>query len=311
MGCLKNVATGQRVTLTARTLVGRASGCAVALSHPRASGEHAVLLWDGERWCVRDLGSTNGTRLDARRLTVGERATLTAGDVLRFAEQEQWELVDAAGPATRARCRSSGVVIEAEDGLLALPDVSSPDVTLYEDRDGQWMLEEHGAARPARDQESVAVRGQRWTIEVCAAHEKSVATTQQSSGDPRVVGAMTLRFEVSRDGEHVALSLVRGGAALSLGARAHHEMMLLLARARTRDRDAGEVLSERGWLYVDEVLDALKVDLQHFNVTVFRARQLLARAGVLDAGALFERRATTRQIRLGTDDIEIIEPAAR
>lgn len=311
MGCLKNVATGQRVTLTARTLVGRAAGCAVVLSHPRASGEHAVVLWDGERWCVRDLGSTNGTRLDSRRLTIGERATLTVGAALRFAEQELWELVDDAAPATRARCRATGVVRVATDGLLALPDEASPEVTIFEDRDGQWMVEELGAVRPACDQESVAVCGQRWTLEVCASNERSVATTQQSTGDPRVVGAMTLRFEVSRDREHVALSLVRGDAALALGGRAHHEMMLLLARARTRDRDAGEVVSERGWLYVDDVLDALKVDLQHFNVAVFRARQLLARMGVLDAGSLFERRATTRQIRLGTDDIEIIEPPTR
>lgn len=270
-----------------------------------------MLLWDGARWCLRDLGSTNGTRVEARRLSVGERVTLAAGDVVRFAEHEVWELVDDSGPATRARCRATNEVVEAEDGLLALPDVSSPEVTLFEDRHGQWMLEENGAQRPAHDQESLAVCGRRWTIEVCPAGGRAVPTTQQSSGDPRVVGAMTLRFEVSRDGEHVALSLVRGGTALALGARAHHEMMLLLARARARDRDAGEVESERGWLYVDDVLDALKVDLQHFNVSVFRARQFLARAGVLDAGGLFERRATTRQIRLGTDDIEIVEPSPR
>lgn len=272
------------------------------------SGEHAVVFWDERGWHVRDLGSTNGTHVDGRAARAGERVAIGVGAVIRFGDdEERWSLEDDARPSTRARCPATGDVRTATDGLLALPDATDPRATLFEDGHGRWNVEAEGDVRLARDQEELHLDGATWILEVCS-RSAEVSTTRRLSGDPKVVGAMTLRFEVSRDGEHIALSLVRGEDVLPLGGRAHHEVLLLLARARLRDREAGQAPAEQGWLYVDEVLDALKIDLQHFNVNVFRARQHFAQVGVLDAGALFERRTTTRQIRVGTGDIEIVEP---
>lgn len=52
----------------------------------------------------------------------------------------------------------------------------------------------------------------------------------------------------------------------------------------------------------------LQLDLHHLNVNVFRARQQLAGAGMIDAGSLVERRSTTREIRLGTTAVEVQKP---
>lgn len=288
--------------------MGRADGCAVQLGSRHASGEHAVVFWHEHRWCVRDLGSTNGTHVDGRRVVAGERVPLEPGVTLWFGgDEERWQLADDDPPATRARCAETGELRDATDGLLALPDANDPQITLFEDLNGRWQLEADGALRAARDQDRVAIDGRAWILEVCPQPETVVPTTLKE-GAPVVLGAMTLRFEVSRDGEYVALSLVRGASAIPLGGRVHHEVLLLLAEARLADKAAGQPEAERGWLYVDDLLTALKVDLQRFNVNVFRARQHVARAGVLDAGALFERRATTRQIRLGTDSIEVRRP---
>ncbi|GAB2975497.1 FhaA domain-containing protein [Frigoribacterium salinisoli] len=52
-----------------RTVIGRGSEADVTLADTGASRRHAEILWDGDRAQVRDLGSTNGTKLDGAPLT--------------------------------------------------------------------------------------------------------------------------------------------------------------------------------------------------------------------------------------------------
>jgi hypothetical protein len=64
-------------------LVGRSSGCDVVLSDPTVSRRHARLTLSDGRWILRDLQSTNGSRLNGRR--VG-RCQLRPGDELCLGE---------------------------------------------------------------------------------------------------------------------------------------------------------------------------------------------------------------------------------
>jgi adenylate cyclase len=47
-----------------RLVIGRNSSCDIVLRWSTVSGKHCELSWDGSCWCVRDLGSRNGTRVD-------------------------------------------------------------------------------------------------------------------------------------------------------------------------------------------------------------------------------------------------------
>lgn len=278
------------------------------LSSRRASGEHAVLFWDGSRWAVRDLGSRNGTRVGGDRVPATRRVTLDAGAALTFGDEaERWTLEDAGPPAVSARSEATGEVRAADHGLLALPHADNPRVTLFEGRDGLWYVEVDGVARPAEDHEQVDADGP-WILRIPPAGPGGAVPTTNGAESTRQDPTM-LRFEVSSDEEHIALTLVRGAQRTSLSGRAHHELLLTLARARLRDRVAGLPPAEQGWMYVDDLIEMLKLDLKHFNVNVFRARQQLAQAGVGDVGALLERRPTTRQLRLGTDAIEVVQAA--
>jgi hypothetical protein len=51
-----------------RTVIGRGSDADITVADPGTSRKHVEVLWDGERAVVRDLGSTNGTMLDGRKL---------------------------------------------------------------------------------------------------------------------------------------------------------------------------------------------------------------------------------------------------
>jgi pSer/pThr/pTyr-binding forkhead associated (FHA) protein len=69
----------------ARALViGRSVACDLTLSDPTVSRWHAELIRDGDRWIVRDMGSTNGTRVNGWRV---RRAVLEPGDVLALGAQ--------------------------------------------------------------------------------------------------------------------------------------------------------------------------------------------------------------------------------
>jgi pSer/pThr/pTyr-binding forkhead associated (FHA) protein len=64
------------------TLVGRDDGCDVRLDHKSVSKLHCVLAVSDELLLVRDLGSTNGTRVNGQRV---RRAAVLAGDQLAIA----------------------------------------------------------------------------------------------------------------------------------------------------------------------------------------------------------------------------------
>jgi hypothetical protein len=69
--------------------VGRVPECELCVDEPSVSKKHAVLRWDaGARTCtLQDLGSTNGTYLNTRRL--GEQLEpLSDGDALSFGDAQ-------------------------------------------------------------------------------------------------------------------------------------------------------------------------------------------------------------------------------
>src|SRR5262245_13612531 len=92
-----------------RTTVGRKPGNAIVLSDTHVSGVHAEVVEEGGRWVLRDLGSTNGTFLDGRKI---EEVTLSPGDEfvigqtrLRFLDKEsapEARRVEAPAPARRS-----------------------------------------------------------------------------------------------------------------------------------------------------------------------------------------------------------------
>jgi pSer/pThr/pTyr-binding forkhead associated (FHA) protein len=65
-------------------VIGRSTRCDLTLSDSSVSRWHAELVRDGERWVVRDMGSTNGTRVNGWRV---RRAALEPGDVVALGAQ--------------------------------------------------------------------------------------------------------------------------------------------------------------------------------------------------------------------------------
>ena len=64
------------------TLIGRGNGCDVQIPDPGMSREHAMISWEDDRYAIEDLQTTNGTRLNGRRV---RNATLSSGDEISIA----------------------------------------------------------------------------------------------------------------------------------------------------------------------------------------------------------------------------------
>jgi pSer/pThr/pTyr-binding forkhead associated (FHA) protein len=69
------------VTLDGNLQIGRADACQVRLEDTYISSFHARIFRRDDGWYVEDLGSTNGTYLNQRRVT--SPAELRAGDILK------------------------------------------------------------------------------------------------------------------------------------------------------------------------------------------------------------------------------------
>ncbi len=80
--------------------VGREPGCDVLLASPTVSRRHALVAPNGEGWIVRDLGSGNGTFLDARRV---DEAPLPNGVAIRFGSVPAWFEEEPEAPLTASQ----------------------------------------------------------------------------------------------------------------------------------------------------------------------------------------------------------------
>lgn len=88
------------IPLEGAVTIGRDSGCEVLLASPTVSRRHALLARDGEGWLVRDLGSGNGTFLDARRV---DEARLPSGVSVRFGNVPAWFEEEPETPPTASQ----------------------------------------------------------------------------------------------------------------------------------------------------------------------------------------------------------------
>jgi hypothetical protein len=76
------VGDGKRAVLSGtRVLIGRSRDCDITLDDPNASRRHAEVRNEDGHWIVTDLGSTNGIKVNGRRV---EESRLQPGDELSF-----------------------------------------------------------------------------------------------------------------------------------------------------------------------------------------------------------------------------------
>ena len=89
---------GQRHSLRrGRTVIGRGTDADITVNDASISRKHVEVLWDGSRAQANDLGSTNGSTLNGRKLTT---SALESGSVIEMGSTRiAFHLVPQAGGA--------------------------------------------------------------------------------------------------------------------------------------------------------------------------------------------------------------------
>lgn len=299
MGCLRQERTGEEQVLLSRVVVGRGPLCPVRIADGYASQEHAVIWFAEGCWQVQDLDSRNGTWLDGQRLAPRVAVALVEGCTLAFGNPgERWCLLDAQPPGPVAERLSTGERLHAAD-LLMLPDGEEPEVAVYADGHGGWVVEQDGVVEPVGDRVRLTIGGEPWLLRVPIEASETLVARPAAEVEEQ----WGFHFRVSSDEEYVELALVRGAERVELKPRAHTELLLRLAQRKLAEPELPA--AERGWVHLVELQRMMRMDRRALNVQVFRARKQLAAEGVGGVAELVERRALSDQIRLGPERLVV------
>lgn len=285
--------------MSARLLVGRSPSCALRLDKKYVSGEHATLAWTGWAWEVRDLGSRNGTFVDGNRIEPGNPVPLHPGSRIAFGDPEEvFELVDAEPPGALATEIQSGKLTFGRNNLLVLPAESEPEISIYQDSMGVWVMEGHdGEISQVVDQGIVTAGGRSWRLQLPFVTEGTPLVDMRPTLD-----TVSIRFGVSRNEEEVELTVIHRGVEIPLEPREHGYVLLTLARARLEDSHLAP--DQRGWRDRERLQKMLRMDANALNVAIHRARQQMLAAGI-DGGAGIVQ-VQRGQRRLGTDRFQLV-----
>ena len=300
--------------LAPRSRLGRAPDCEVVVAHARVSAVHLGISWARGAWVARDLGSTNGTRIDDRLIEPRERVTLRVGTVLSLGGPASIEVLDIGPPGPAAR-GEDGALVTGSGGLLEIPGVGEAlePVSLTESVRRGWTLERiDGVSTRVRDSDVVCLGGRSWTLLLPREETGALPSTFSEPVGPLSLAEVVLCFEPSLDEEHVALVLSRStGQQVRVSGRFANYLLLVLARARLEDREQRIPERDQGWIDSAELARMLAVAPERLNIEVFRARRALSAVGMIDAARIVERRPTSRQLRIGTGRIELGDRASR
>lgn len=297
-------ANERTITLESDYTIGRSVRSGLCIADRRVSSQHAVIRWTGVSWEVKDLGSRNGTFVDGERLKRGEGSPIRKGATLAFGNQnERWELMDDSPPAAMMVPLNGGEPIYLEHDLLALPSAEDPQFTVYCGADGNWFVEGEGMSSPItlQSRQQIDLGGNIWRFSA----PEQIWQTSLSDDPAWEIGAIRLRFTVSRDEEHVQVTLLAGDEYVDLDPRTRHYLLLTLARRRLEDSEQGLPEAECGWVNHEDLAHDPSMAGSQLNIDVFRIRGEFARMNVLGAAKIIERRPRAKQLRIGTGRIDI------
>lgn len=295
MGSLKREEIGNVFELESHNLLGRGPHCSLVIDSKYASNEHLSLDWIDNQWFVRDLGTTNGTYIDNVPVKPRNPRACKPGQIISIGEiGERWRLTDASPP--KPMIVSMGTderrVHMIEHGAIVLPSTDNPNVSIYSDNEGGWILERDGNTDVIKPNQPFSACNGVWRL---SAPDTWQYTTRNENH--LHIEEATTTFYVSSDEEIVEMFVKIGGEEIWMPDRSHNYMLLTLARERLSNKVSG------GWVDRITLEKMLRADECTINVWIYRARKSFSEYGFIAPAGIVERK--NGAIRIGCTSLYV------
>ena len=305
MATLLNTQSKQEIILRSQHIFGRHSGaCNTVLDNPEASRLHASILWNGTFWQLQD-SSSNGTYINNKPIVTGIKTRLMINDEIQFGAQNScsWKFIEDHAPNSMlVPIKSASKAIEL-DGIVVLPDDSNPEITLYQQSNGQWICENQSGSETIESGAKISTKTNSWYFIDANVFDETKQVNHNNNLKPAPIN---VNFSVSQDEEHVSLSIQLENKVIDLGERTHHYLLLILARKRMADKLKNLDDKEQGWIDKSLLCQQIGLDENHINILIYRFRKQLiqARPEATQLLQIVERRRG--ELRFSEKEINII-----
>ncbi|MEM7077740.1 MAG: FHA domain-containing protein [Pseudomonadota bacterium] len=286
MAWLFDAQSGQRCFLHGYHTIGRLHGSVDTVADlPIVSKLHMAIEWrSGSGWFARDL-SSNGTWLNNTKLATQEAQLLTLGRSLFLGAPDGYELqvADLDPPADLLIPDNAALAPIILDPHQLLPNADHPTLALFFDRSsGTWHSDEFGVAGTQRlfAGSKLNIAGEDWVLHLA----RTEAATEQLAQHTIASRDIAMLFNVSLDEEKTRLTVLLGADSYNLGYRAHHYLLLHLARHRQQQQLDGVDACESGWIDAELCAAELGISVEHLNIQIHRFRKQISGHTIL-AGA--------------------------
>jgi DNA-binding NtrC family response regulator len=112
----------EREVQATHVVIGSAAGADLVLHDATVSRRHCEIRVEGDRWVLRDLGSTNGTTIDGipvREAVLAARTKMKVGDTeILFEPKKKWVRVEAAAEGRFGDLVAESAAMRAVFGML-------------------------------------------------------------------------------------------------------------------------------------------------------------------------------------------------
>lgn len=278
------------------------------INSPEISRHHAIIEFTQGHWLIRDV-STNGIWINDKKISKNLPYQLCLNDKVDFAAPGRSSFVvgDLSTDCQFLVSQSdSGKVIEIKDQLLLPNEQEASHIAYFDSMLNYWFLEDlfTNDRQVLIDGGLISIFNDQWQF-YCSSPS---TITKQLKNEVAQNVDYALSFNVSLDEENTHLTLNVADQTVDLGTRSHHYLLLLLARTRILDKEAGLENELQGWMYREELAKALGVQMNHMNIMVHRARKQLADA-CLDTCPEFAYMLESEngKVRLNCNDITIVK----
>ena len=304
MAEIQNLETGKTIFLHAQHTFGRYSNSTTVLESRDISRSHALIHWKSGHWYIQDY-SRNGTLLDGRRIH-NQTVKISGKSVVQFGNDKfsQWRFVNNEGPSSYLKSVEEENRIIVMSQCTALPSEEEPEILFSKTESRKWKAESPTNTTFLEHRKKFTFNGEEWVFVENEVYDETVDYGFIRDG-------AKFRFQLSLDEEEVQLKIIMNNMEMDLGIRAHHFLLLTLARERERHLLQGKSSADAGWITMEELAYLMSkelmanVDNYKLNLYIHRIRKQLV--AVPPYGSLFTDIVQRRrnEIRFSHEEFEI------